>query len=88
MSEPRCERTELLVSACACCRPKPAPPLRAERDPELAGLDFGDDVGPEVLAQYDGRCACGCGEEIESGLDRIVRTADGWVLAGCARPGG
>ncbi len=87
MSEPRCDLTDLLVSACAHCRPKPAPAPPVRRDPELTGLDFDHDIGPEVLAQYDGRCACGCAEEIEAGLDQIVRTADGWVLADCARPG-
>jgi hypothetical protein len=55
--------------------------------PALAGLDFsrsaGSDVGPVVLAQYDGPCAGDCGEWIYVGDE--IRMVDGEAVhAGCA----
>lgn len=85
MSEPRCDRTELLVSACAHCRPEPAQAVLAPaRGPvgDLDDLDFDSPRLPTTLAQHSNPCPCWCGERIEAGVDTIVKTEFGWVLEG------
>lgn len=50
--EPRCERTELLVSQCAHCRPAPPKPVY--------------EIAYRFEAAYDGTCGV-CEEPIEAG---------------------
>jgi hypothetical protein len=67
--EPRCDVTDLLVSACAHCRP--APPAEASSTR----------LGPWFAATYAGTCA-GCGGQLERG-DRIRADGDGGYLGDC-----
>lgn len=69
-AETRCDITELLVSACAHCRPAPpAEPASSDR------------LGPWFAAGYAGTCA-GCGGRLEAG-DRICADGDGGYLGDC-----
>jgi len=72
-SEPRCDRTDLLVSACAHCRGEPSRPA-------------GSAVIQRSVAVYRSRCG-GCEETIEVG-DLIALTWDGWVCEGCGTEAG
>lgn len=86
MTQPRCALTELPQDSCAHCRATPTPPGLSLLD----GVDFTlayhrpeTDVGPPVLARYDGWCS-GCGEQIQAGDDLIVAsTGGGWVHQDC-----
>ncbi len=83
MTEPRCERTELLVSACDHCRTPPPAPARRPAPPvddELDGLDFGPSR-PHTIATFESECACDCGGGVVPG-DQIELSDDGWVLEG------
>lgn len=70
MSE-RCDLTDLLVTDCAHCRPKPAKPLGN---------------GATITAQFNGECSCGCEQGIREGEQITYSTeADGWCRASHVR---
>ena len=81
-----CPISDLPQEYCAHCRSAPAAPAPATDGP-LAGLDFGGrsaEVGPVVVAEHPGWCACACGTEIEPGFDRIAMVeGQGWTLEDC-----
>jgi len=72
VSEPRCERSELLVSQCAHCK----------------GLDKAETfeyvVEQKMLAKYPGACSA-CGDRVIPGETTIGLSEDGWVCEGCFR---
>lgn len=70
-AEPRCEVTELLVSACSHCRPPAEPPARDS-----------ENYGPWITARYPGRCS-GCDGRIRED-DKIRADGEGgWLCSGC-----
>jgi hypothetical protein len=71
-AEPRCELTELLVSACAHCRGHDL----ADRGDTLPPVQFW------TTARYDGGCPA-CHGRITAG-ERLARLTDGaWVCQDC-----
>ena len=77
-TEERCERTDLIVSQCAHCRPKPS--LDDEIAQHRARL-LASRRG-WFRAQYFGRCA-GCGDPYVPDT-AIRRTPDGYIAECCA----
>jgi hypothetical protein len=71
-AEPRCENSDLPVSQCAHCRPKPS------RDTSA--------FGPWITASFDGECGGDCGRSIRAG-DSIRADGEGdWLCVGCGTP--
>lgn len=77
-TEPRCEKTDLLVSMCDHCRPKLSVGVQQSR------RRVGNATMPAIEAQYDGWCP-ECDEAIEAGVDMIVRSDDDgyWIHEEC-----
>jgi hypothetical protein len=73
MTEPRCARTDLLVSACAHCRGDEDPPGSIR-----------DNLSPPtywISARYDGGCPR-CHDAVSEG-DRIALCDGVWVCENC-----
>jgi hypothetical protein len=72
VTEPRCERTELLVSQCSHCR----------GDEDLPGnRDALPPPSAWTTARYEGHCP-ECEGDIDVG-DRIALCGDVWVCGSC-----
>lgn len=81
--EPRCEKTDMLVSGCDHCRPNPQPVPGAPRSHHAE--DEIQSLRPRgILAQFGGYCR-ECHQKIEADEHWITQDADGlWVHVDCA----
>lgn len=74
MGEARCEKTDLLVSQCAHCRPAPV-----VREVPFGGVPkIGSNVMIRFTAKFEGQCG-ECGTHLSAGGE-IGRSVDGTYL--------
>jgi hypothetical protein len=71
-AEPRCEKTDLLASQCAHCRPRPPLDVSA--------------FGPWITASFDGECAGDCGRPLRAGDSIRSDGEGGWLCVHCGTP--
>lgn len=76
-TEERCDKTDLLKSQCAHCRPAAAPNIESSSLTNFGELLAKSQQGRWFTANYDGDCSV-CGEDFEQGDDIRADGSGGW----------